>query len=65
MKQNEELLTLYYVNKAYQETIALTLEKLRAQLNDNLQRQVKKLNYFKLKQIDLFFFYLSPKYNYY
>jgi hypothetical protein len=36
----EDLVTLYMVNKAYQETIALTLEKLRQQLKENLERQV-------------------------
>ena len=40
MKQ--DLVTLYMVNKAYQETIALTLEKLRQQLNETRQRQVSE-----------------------
>ncbi len=35
-----DLLTLFMVNKAYQETISLTLDKLKEQLNQNLHRQV-------------------------
>ena len=41
------------VNKAYQESIALTLDKLREQLNENRQRQVKKLDLSISKRINL------------